>query len=60
MSSVQFKEQVTRTQVSGKTAEKAHEGIAHEIGEALTKGGGPGGYLAVCFHAATIGALREY
>jgi hypothetical protein len=50
MSTVQFKEQVTRTQqqVTGKAADKGKEDLAHEIGNALTRGGGPGGYLAVC------------
>jgi hypothetical protein len=60
MSSVQLKEQVTRTQqVSGNAVEKGHEGIAHEIGEALTKGGGPNGYLAVCFQPETRELCRE-
>ncbi len=26
---------------------KGHEGLMHEVGEAITKGGGPNGYLAV-------------
>jgi hypothetical protein len=60
MSSVQFKEQVTRTQeVAGKAVEKGHEGIAHEIGEALTKGGGPNGYLAVRFQPETRRSCRK-
>jgi hypothetical protein len=49
MSSVQFKEQVTRTQVNGNVLEKGKDDLMHEIGDALTKGGGPGGYLTVCF-----------
>jgi len=49
MSSVQFKEQVTSTQVTGKVAEKGKEDLVHEIGNALTKATGPGGYLAVSY-----------
>lgn len=47
--SVRFAETKTKTTtdfLSGDKGQK-HEGIAHEIGEALTKGSGPNGYLAV-------------
>jgi hypothetical protein len=49
MSSVQFKEQVTRTAaVAAPVLPKGKEDLVHEIGNALTQGGGPSGYLAVC------------
>jgi len=58
MSSVQFKEQVTRTQVSEKAVEKGKEGLAHEIGDALTKGAGPNGYLAAYLTQLQSNPLR--
>jgi hypothetical protein len=49
MSSVQFKEQITRTQVNGNVLDKGKDDLVHEIGNALTQGVGPNGYLAVRF-----------
>jgi hypothetical protein len=49
--SVKFKEETIRT--SGAAASAAavaggkQEDFMHEVGEAITKGGGPNGYLAV-------------
>jgi hypothetical protein len=43
--SVKFKEE-TITQTVTDTAAKGKD-LAHEVGEALTKGAGPNGYLAV-------------
>jgi hypothetical protein len=49
MSSVKFEERkTTTTNVNGGVrGGKEKEGLAHDIGEALTRGGGPQGYLAV-------------
>jgi hypothetical protein len=50
MTSVQFKEQVTRTaEVATPVLPKGKEDLVHEIGNALTQGAGPSGYLAVSF-----------
>jgi hypothetical protein len=46
--SVKFQEKVTETSTAaaaGAVADKSD--ILHEVGNALTKGSGPGGYLAV-------------
>jgi hypothetical protein len=48
--SVKFKEE-TVTQTTADTAAKGKD-LAHEVGEALTKGGGANGYLAVSWHSA--------
>jgi hypothetical protein len=47
--SVKFKEEVTKTQVVNNGVAGAHgkHELLHEVGTALTKGGGPNGYLAV-------------
>lgn len=42
MSQVKFDVKETIRQTTGK------QDLAHEVGNALTRGGGPGGYLAVC------------
>jgi hypothetical protein len=51
MSNVKFKEETITSKVTetGGAALKSgkHEGLAHEIGEKLTAGGGANGYLAV-------------
>lgn len=49
MSQVKFEQKETiRSSVGGgRGAPPAKEGLGHEIGEALTKAGGPNGYLAV-------------
>jgi hypothetical protein len=47
--SVKF-EKETITSTTGAVADamgKGKDGLVHEIGQALTKGGGPNGYLAV-------------
>jgi hypothetical protein len=47
MSQVKFKEQVTQTTVTGSGNRGGKEDLLEEVGNALTKGSGPGGYLAV-------------
>lgn len=49
MSQVKFEQKETvRTSAGGRGAPPAgKEDLAHEIGNALTKGAGPNGYLAV-------------
>lgn len=51
MSQVKFEQKETiRTSTGGRGgAPPAKEGLAHEIGDALTKGAGPNGYLAVSY-----------
>lgn len=63
--SVRFQETKTRTttdMLGGERGSKHHEGIAHDVGEALTKGAGPNGYLAVRVlnkHSQSLVGLRE-
>jgi hypothetical protein len=45
--SVKFKEESFKETISENVTGKGHD-LAHEVGAALTKGGGPNGYLAVC------------
>ena len=49
MSQVKFeqKETIRSSGGGGRGAPAGKEGLGHEIGEALTKAGGPNGYLAV-------------
>jgi hypothetical protein len=55
MSSVSFKEQVTRTATAAvPQLPKGKEDLVHEIGNALTQGGGPSGYLAVSYRVVVI------
>jgi hypothetical protein len=50
--SVKFKEETITQTVTDATANVTAKGkeLAHEVGEALTKGAGPNGYLAVSQH----------
>jgi|TARA_R110002003_G_scaffold248_2_gene17612 hypothetical protein len=47
--SVKFEKETVKTTAAAVTdaAGKGKDGLMHEVGEALTKGGGPNGYLAV-------------
>jgi hypothetical protein len=53
--SVRFQEEITRKVTEGprgvidgvRSLEGTGKEIMHEVGDALTKGGGPGGYMAV-------------
>lgn len=48
--SVKFeKETVKTTAAVADAASKGKDDLLHEVGQALTKGGGPNGYLAVSF-----------
>lgn len=64
MSSVKFeKETVTKSAegLAGAAAEAAGKGkddVLHNVGEAITKGGGPNGYLAVS--CAQLALQRVY
>lgn len=40
-------------------APQGKEDLAHEVGNALTKGSGPGGYLAVSRYGRYNGEIRE-
>ena len=46
---VKFKKNTVHMNVKGGDKSDAAHDIAHKVGEALTKGGGARGYLAVCF-----------
>jgi len=48
--SVKFEKETVSTTAAavGAAATQGKEGLMHEVGQALTKGGGPNGYLAVC------------
>jgi hypothetical protein len=46
--SVKFEKETTRTTAAvADAATKGKDDLMHEIGQAITKGGGPNGYLAV-------------
>jgi len=45
--SVKFEKETVRT---SNISSGGKEGLAHEVGNALTRGGGPNGYLAVRSH----------
>ena len=56
--SVKFEKETIKT--TGPTAAgvaKGKDDLAHEVGQALTKGGGANGYLAVC--VARVAPSRE-
>jgi len=67
--SVKFEKETVKT-TTGAVADaagahlKGHgkEGLMHEVGQALTKGGGPNGYLAVSLlrAAAMLGERRTW
>jgi len=67
--SVKFQEEITRSQVGGQVGSKTPlEGLAagqhgkhellHDVGSALTKGGGPNGYLAAYIRQLQSNPLR--
>ena len=51
MSDLRFKQETVQEKIQDKISDLATPGgrheLAHEVGAALTKGGGPNGYLAV-------------
>lgn len=53
MSSVKFEKETVRSTGGGK------EDFMHNVGEALTKGAGPNGYLAVRTHVLSITMRRS-
>lgn len=57
--SVKFEKETVKTTAAalGDAASKGKEGLMHEVGQALTKGGGPNGYLAVRVPQAAYAAL---
>lgn len=57
--SVKFEKETVQSTTSAvaDAASKGKDDLLHEVGEALTKGGGPNGYLAVS--VAPIGSIRR-
>ncbi|OCK82346.1 integral membrane protein [Lepidopterella palustris CBS 459.81] len=57
--SVKFeKETIKTTGIDLPSGKHHHEGLAHEVGEALTRGGGPSGYLAAYLKQLQENPLR--
>ena len=47
--SVKFEKETVKTTAVTNAMGKGKDDLLHEVGQALTKGGGPNGYLAVSF-----------
>ena len=45
--SVKFEKETVKTTAASVKDSKHHEGLVHDVGEALTRGGGANGYLQV-------------